>query len=224
MNVLLIEDDAEIAEFVRLELTHESYQVHVACDGRDGLTLALTAPYDLILLDIMLPELNGLEVLRRLRAQKTTPVILLTARDSVMDKVTGLDARANDYITKPFHIEELLARIRALTRGAQQIGGVLRNGDIALDQKKRLATRNGRAVSLTKTQFDLLEYFLLNLDIALSREQLLDNVWGYTYAGDSNIVDVYVRYLRNRLGETADSPLIKSVRGIGYVMHSLPQK
>ena len=172
----------------------------------------------------MLPGLNGLEVLRRLRAQKDTPVILLTARDSVMDKVAGLDGGANDYVTKPFHIEELLAPIRVLTRGAQKdTGGLLVNGDVALDQKKRLVTRAGKPVTLTKTQFDLPEYFLLNLDIVLSREQLLSAVWGYTYAGESNIVDVFVRYVRNRLGETGEGRLIESVRGVGYVMRSQPE-
>lgn len=222
MKILLIEDDADIVEFVKMELEHEGYAVQVARDGRSGLEEALAADYDLILLDIMLPMLNGLEVLRRLRARKATPVILLTARDAVMDKVAGLDTGANDYVTKPFHIEELFARIRALTRTFQTDDGraVLKNADVVLDRKKRLVYRNGSPVSLTKTQFDLLEYFLLNLDIVLSREQLLDAVWGYRFAGDSNVVDVYVRYVRNRLHEPADGRLIESVRGIGYVMRS----
>ena len=222
MKILLIEDDADIVEFVKMELEHEGYAVQVARDGRSGLEEALAADYDLILLDIMLPMLNGLEVLRRLRARKATPVILLTARDAVMDKVVGLDTGANDYVTKPFHIEELFARIRALTRTFQTDDGraVLKNADVVLDRKKRLVYRNGSPVSLTKTQFDLLEYFLLNLDIVLSREQLLDAVWGYRFAGDSNVVDVYVRYVRNRLHEPADGRLIESVRGIGYVMRS----
>lgn len=222
MKILLIEDDADIIEFVKMELEHEGYAVQVARDGRSGLEEALTVNYNLILLDIMLPMLNGLEVLRRLRAHKATPVILLTARDTVMDKVAGLDTGANDYVTKPFHIEELFARIRALTRAAQTDDGraVLKNADVVLDRKKRLVYRNGSPVSLTKTQFDLLEYFLLNLDIVLSREQLLDAVWGYRFAGDSNVVDVYVRYVRNRLHEPAEGKLIESVRGIGYVMRS----
>lgn len=222
MNVLLIEDDQDIAEFVRMELEHEGYAVQTAQDGRSGLEKALAFDYDVILLDIMLPQLNGLEVLRRLRAHKQTPVILLTARDTVMDKVTGLDAGANDYITKPFHIEELFARMRVLTRSsAQDEGGtILRNADVVLDRRKRLVTRGGKPIALTKTQFDLLEYFLMNPDIVLSREQLLSAVWGYDYAGDSNVVDVYVRYVRNRLQEPADGKLIESVRGIGYVMRS----
>lgn len=222
MNILLIEDDADIAEFVRMELEHEGYAVQLARDGRAGIEAALNSDSDLILLDVMLPLLNGLEVLRRLRAHKSTPVILLTARDAVMDKVAGLDSGANDYVTKPFHIEELLARIRALTRAAPNVrsASLLKNADVVLDRQKRLVFRGGNSVSLTKTQFDLLEYFLMNLDIVLSREQLLNSVWGYSYSGDSNVVDVYVRYVRNRLNEPADGKLIESVRGIGYVMRS----
>lgn len=224
MKILLIEDDADIVEFVKMELEHEGYAVQTARDGHEGLEKAMAADYDVILLDVMLPMLNGLEVLRRLRAHKATPVILLTARDSVMDKVTGLDTGANDYVTKPFHIEELFARIRVLTRpsGPEGSSAILKNADVVLDRQKRLVCKGGSAVALTKTQFDLLEYFLMNLDIVLSREQLLSAVWGYDYAGDSNVVDVYVRYVRNRLHEPADGKLIESVRGIGYVMRSQP--
>lgn len=184
MRILLIEDDAEISAYVEMELRHEGYAVSAAYDGVSGLQAALDADFDVILLDMMLPGLNGLEVLRRLRAQKQTPVIVVTARDTVMDKVTGLDAGANDYITKPFHVEELLTRS---ARG--ESASLLKNGDIELDRKKRLVTRGGSNITLTKTQFDLLEYFLLNLDIVLLREQLLSAVWGYSYAGDSNVVD-----------------------------------
>ena len=224
MKILLIEDDVDIADFVKMELEHEGYAVQTAFDGRTGLDIALAADFGLILLDIMLPGLNGLEVLRRLRLCKQTPVILLTARDTVMDKVAGLDTGANDYVTKPFHIEELFARIRGLARAGAKgdNGSVLKNADIVMDRQKRLVFRGGRHVTLTKTQFDLLEYFLMNLDIVLSREQLLGAVWRYDYAGDSNVVDVYVRYVRNRLGEPADGKLIESVRGIGYVMRSQP--
>lgn len=224
MKILLIEDDVDIADFVKMELEHEGYAVQTAFDGRTGLDIALAADFGLILLDIMLPGLNGLEVLRRLRLCKQTPVILLTARDTVMDKVAGLDTGANDYVAKPFHIEELFARIRVLARAGAKgdNGSVLKNADIVMDRQKRLVFRGGRHVTLTKTQFDLLEYFLMNLDIVLSREQLLGAVWRYDYAGDSNVVDVYVRYVRNRLGEPADGKLIESVRGIGYVMRSQP--
>ena len=224
MNILLIEDDRDIAEFVQMELEHEGYAVQAAQDGRTGLDKALAFDFDIILLDIMLPSLNGLEVLRRLRTHKQTPVILLTAKDAMMDKVTGLDTGANDYVTKPFHMEELLARIRVLTRSANKApnASLLKNADVALDRQKRLVYKAGNVVTLTKTQFDLLEYFLMNQDIVLSREQLLSAVWGYDYAGDSNVVDVYVRYVRNRLHEPADGKLIESVRGVGYVMRSKP--
>lgn len=221
MKILLIEDDADIAAFLSMELEHEGYAVSVERDGPNGLQAALAGGADLILLDVMLPGLSGLEVLRRLRARKSTPVILLTARDAVTDKVAGLDAGANDYVTKPFHIEELLARIRALTRTLRvPDADILKNGDVALDRRRRLVTRGSQPVNLTKTQFDLLEYFLLNPDVVLSRDQLLNAVWGYSYAGDSNVVDVYVRYVRNRLGEPADGGLIESVRGVGYVMRT----
>ena len=220
MNILLIEDDADIAAFLTMELEHEGYAVSVQRDGPLGLQAALSGGVDLILLDIMLPGLNGLEVLRRLRgADLKTPVILLTARDSVMDKVAGLDTGANDYVTKPFHIEELLARIRVLTRAASD-DGLLRNADVTLDRKRRQVMRSGEEIVLTKTQFDLLEYFMLNTDIVLSRDKLLQAVWGYSYAGDSNVVDVYVRYVRRRLHDPAEGGLIESVRGVGYVMRS----
>ena len=221
MNILLVEDDNEIATFVELELRHEGYAVEIARDGISGLAAALNGVHDLILLDVMLPGMSGLELLRRLRAQKDTPVILLTARDAVTDKVSGLDAGANDYVTKPFHIEELLARIRALTRSFNHgDANLLKNADIVLDRRKRLVRRGGRIITLTKTQFDLLEYLMMNPDVVLSREQLLSAVWGYSYVGESNIVDVYIRYVRTRLGEDADGKLIESVRGIGYVMRS----
>jgi DNA-binding response OmpR family regulator len=223
MRVLIVEDEGEIVSFIKLELEHEGHAVEAASDGRTGLQMALERDFDMILLDVMLPELNGLEVLRRLRTRKNTPVILLTARDALMDKVTGLDAGANDYITKPFHVEELFARMRAIARMAADVNAgevALTLGDIALDRRRRRVTRVGEEIPLTKTQFDLLEYMMLNRDIVLTREQLLSAVWGYSYAGDSNIVDVYVRYLRIRLHEPGDSKLIETVRGVGYVLRS----
>ena len=224
MRVLVIEDEGEIVSFIKLELEHEGHEVETASDGRGGLQTALERDFDMILLDIMLPELNGLEVLRRIRIRKNTPVILLTARDTVMDKVTGLDAGANDYITKPFHIEELFARMRAIARTAGEAkaeAGILTLDDIVLDRRKRKVTRAGEDIPLTKTQFDLLEYMMLNCGIVLTREQLLSAVWGYSYVGDSNIVDVYVRYVRIRLGEPSDSKLIETVRGVGYVLRGV---
>ena len=221
MRILLVEDEAEIVRFVKLELEHEGYSVTTAADGRTGLDLALSECFDLILLDVMLPELNGIEVLRRIRREKYTPVIMLTARDSIVDKVTGLDTGANDYITKPFHIEELLARIRACLRAStQEVGdtSVITIGDLTLDTAQRLVLRNDKTVVLTKTQYDLLEYLIRNRNIVLTREQILNEVWGYDYLGDSNVVDVYIRYVRTKLGETNANRLIETVRGVGYVI------
>ena len=223
MRILIVEDEAEIVRFLSLELQHEGYETQSCADGRSGLNRALEEEFDLILLDVMLPELNGIEVLRRLRREKQTPVILVTARDAVMEKVTGLDTGANDYITKPFHIEELLARIRMVLRASDHASAgaqaeVLTLGDLALNASSRQVTRAGAIVELTKTQYDLLEYLLRNRDIVLTRDQILNSVWGYEYAGNSNIVDVYVRYLRNRIRDTEESRIIETVRGIGYVI------
>ena len=223
MRILIVEDEAEIVRFLSLELQHEGYETQSCADGRSGLNRALEEEFDLILLDVMLPELNGIEVLRRLRREKQTPVILVTARDAVMEKVTGLDTGANDYITKPFHIEELLARIRMVLRASEKSaptvqGEILSLGDLSLNAASRQVTRAGDVVELTKTQYDLLEYLLRNRDIVLTRDQILSSVWGYEYAGNSNIVDVYVRYLRNRIRDTEESRIIETVRGIGYVI------
>jgi len=219
-SILLIEDEEALARFVELELTHEGYSVEKVYDGREGLQTAVAGSYDLILLDIMLPSLNGLEVLRRLRREKQTPVILLTARDAVMDKVTGLDMGADDYITKPFAIEELLARIRVLLRKQDKTpeGDLKRMGDIALDPLRHVVTVRGQEVVLTGREFKLLEYMMENAGIVLSRETLLANVWGYDYMGETNVVDVYIRYLRQKIDETYQIKTLHTVRGVGYVM------
>ncbi len=228
VRVLIVEDEAEIVRFLKLELEHEGYDVETAHDGRAGLEAALTDEYDLLLVDVMLPELNGLEVLRRLRVKKGTPVILVTARDAVADKVMGLDAGANDYIAKPFHIEELLARIRMVLRtsapAAEAADGTLQIEDLVLSTASRCVTRGGEPVELTKTQYDLLEYLMRNRDIVLTREQILSRVWGYQYMGDSNIVDVYIRYVRKRIRETDEHRLIETIRGVGYVMRDKTRK
>lgn len=219
MKILIVEDEREIVRFLELELRHEGYETESCFDGRNGLDAALASNFNLILLDVMLPELSGMEVLRRLRRKKNTPVILVTARDAVMDKVNGLDLGANDYITKPFHIEELLARIRAAVRkNAPSAGELLIAGDLVLDPAQRTAKRGDVEVFLTRTQYDLLEYMMRNKNIVLTRDQLLDEVWGYQYVGNSNVVDVYVRYVRNRIHETEDNKLIETVRGVGYVI------
>ena len=222
-SVLIVEDEEKLARMLELELTYEGYRTEKALDGRTGLELALTGKFDLILLDIMLPQLSGMEVLRRLRReeQRYTPVLLLTARDSVTDKVSGLDAGAEDYITKPFAIEELLARIRATLRkgrgGAEeQKTNLLTAGDVSLDPDGRMVTRARAPVSLTRREFDLLQFLLEHPDRVLTREQLLNQVWGYDYAGETNAVDVYVSFLRNKLGAS----IVETVRGVGYILRT----
>jgi len=220
-KILIVEDEAKLARFVELELTHEGYQVDKSPDGRDGLEKLETGQYDLALLDIMLPGLNGLEVLRRARRTVDTPVIMLTARDSVMDKVTGLDMGAEDYITKPFEIEELLARIRAALRTAnrrQPASHVLSVGPLTLDADRYTAAWDGNPIELTHREFTLLKVLMENEGIVLSRSTLMERVWGYDYMGETNIVDVYVRYLRGKIDDVYGVKLIHTVRGVGYVL------
>ena len=220
-KILLVEDEEKLARFVELELTHEGYAVDKAFDGRAGLEMAEGGGYDLLLLDIMLPGLNGLEVLRRLRKSSPVPVIMLTARDAVMDKVTGLDMGADDYVTKPFSIEELLARIRAALRkqtAQKQESGVLFCADLQVDVSRHRVTRNGKEIELTGREFSLLQYFIENKTIVLTRDQLLEKVWGYEYLGETNVVDVYVRYLRGKIDDGFEQKLLHTVRGVGYVL------
>ena len=219
-KILIVEDEAAIARFVELELRHEGYAVDKTEDGRSGLDQALAEAYDLILLDIMLPGLSGLEVLRRLRREKDTPVILLSARDTVMDKVSGLDMGADDYITKPFAIEELLARIRSALRKRppKAPDALLTLGPITMDTARRQVRCGGQAVELTTREFDVLRLFLENPEIVLSRETFLSKVWGYDYVGETNVVDVYIRYLRSKLDAACGRSLIHTVRGVGYVL------
>ena len=219
-KILLVEDEEKLARFVELELNHEGYDVTKAFTGREGYDLAAAGGFDLILLDIMLPELNGMEVLRRLRRVSVTPVIMLTARDEVMDKVAGLDQGADDYITKPFAIEELLARIRATLRkrAGSQDTGILSAHGVNLDLKRHTVTVKDTQLELTKREFDLLHYLLKNKGIVLTREQLLENVWEYDFDGGTNAVDVYIRFLRAKIDEAFDIKLIHTVRGVGYVI------
>ncbi|MBR4334228.1 MAG: response regulator transcription factor [Clostridia bacterium] len=221
-KILLVEDEEKLARFVELELKHEGYAVDKAFDGREGLEKAEGGGYDLLLLDIMLPGLNGLEVLRRLRkAGSEMPVIMLTARDAVMDKVTGLDMGADDYVTKPFSIEELLARIRAALRkqsAQKQDSGLLSCGGLTVDVSRHRVTREGKDIELTGREFSLLQYFMENKTIVLTRDQLLEKVWGYEYLGETNVVDVYVRYLRGKIDDGFDQKLLQTVRGVGYVL------
>ena len=221
-RILMVEDEEKLARFVELELTHEGYQVEKAFDGRTGLELAEKGGFDLLLLDIMLPGLNGLEVLRRLRKEgSSVPVIMLTARDAVMDKVTGLDMGADDYVTKPFSIEELLARIRAALRKQtvqKKEDSLLSCADLTVDVSRHRVTRGGKEIELTGREFSLLQFFMENKTIVLSRDQLLEKVWGYDYLGETNVVDVYVRYLRGKIDDAHGVKLIHPVRGVGYVM------
>ncbi|WP_269438260.1 response regulator transcription factor [Phosphitispora fastidiosa] len=222
-RILIIEDEDKIARFVELELQFEGYQVEKASNGRDGLALAKAHPFDLILLDIMLPELNGLEVLRRIRQFSQIPIILLTARDAVVDKVMGLDGGADDYITKPFAIEELLARIRAVlrtkaSRSLQSTSGTLEAGPLKLDAERRSAWVGSEPLELTKREFDLLQYLIENKNIVLKREIILERIWGYDFSGETNAVDVYIRYLRSKIEDPFGIKVIHTVRGVGYVI------
>ena len=220
-KILIVEDEEKLARFVELELTHEGYEVDKAFDGRDGLEKLESGAYDLALLDIMLPGLNGMEVLRRARRTVDTPVIMLTARDSVMDKVAGLDMGAEDYMTKPFEIEELLARIRvALRKGGKRAEKtkVLEAGALSMDVDRHTVAYDGQPIELTQREFALLETLLENKGIVLGRNTLMERVWGYDYMGETNIVDVYVRYLRGKIDDAFDVRLIQTVRGVGYVI------
>lgn len=235
-HILVVEDEEKLARFLELELFHEGYEVSKCGDGRVAFEMASNNTYDLILLDIMLPGLNGLEVLRRLGSSFVTPVILLTARDAVMDKVAGLDAGAVDYITKPFAIEELLARVRvALKRYSissvikesednNKLGelkeGVLKWKGLVLDEKKHLVTYDNSEITLTNREFEMLKVFLNNIDIVLSRDTLLERVCGYDYVGETNVIDVYVRFLRTKIDEAFGVKMIETVRGVGYVIKS----
>lgn len=216
-KILYVEDEKNIARFVELELTHEDHEVTIRHDGREGLETALAEDFDLILLDIMLPSLSGMEILRRLKKEKDTPVIMLTAKDDVSDKVYGLDSGAEDYLTKPFAIEELLARIRRLLR-TKESKDELTLGGLKVNLSGYEVSFNDTPINLSKTEFYLLAYFLQNKGVVLSREKILDAIWGYDYYGDTNIVDVYVRYLRSKIDEVFGVKLLHTVRGVGYTL------
>ena len=227
-RVLIIEDEKNLARFVDLELQHEGYETAICHDGRKGLETALNQEWDVILLDLMLPELTGLEVCRRIRPIKDTPIIIMTARDSVIDRVSGLDQGADDYIVKPFAIEELLARLRALFRRidhnkeeknqSQQSSVKYRN--LVIEKKGRIVKRDDQVIDLTKREYELLLYLMENLNTVMSREVLLDKVWGYKTEVETNVVDVYIRYLRNKIDVPGKDSYIQTVRGTGYVMRT----
>ena len=216
---MLVEDEDKIARFMELELIHEGYQVDVFSQGKEALNKINEKKYDLIILDIMLPEMSGLDVCSKIREDSEVPIIMVTAKDSLSDKVKGLDYGADDYITKPFAIEELLARIRAQLRRQQpDEENILQADDLLMDTERYKVKRKGQEIELTKKEYDLLEYLLKNKEIVISRDQLLREVWGYDYTGETNIVDVYIRYLRSKIDDPFDDKLIKTVRGVGYVL------
>lgn len=219
-RILLIEDDEGIVRFLRRALSYEGYTVDVATDGETGLEMALQNPPDLVILDWMLPGIDGLEVLRRMRAHGAWPVLMLTAKDAVEDRVEGLDMGADDYLTKPFNLEELLARIRALLRRTQAGGTpeVLRFADLELDTGTRQARRGERIIDLSAREYELLELFMRHPRQVLTRPQIYREVWGYDFSGESNILEVYIRYLRRKLEAGGEPRLIHTVRGVGYVL------
>ncbi len=218
-RILIIEDDEAILKFLRRGLAYEGYQVDTAAEGQSGLSLALDNQYDLIVLDLMLPGIDGFEVCRRLRAGGPVPILILTAKDQVTDRIQGLDLGADDYMTKPFNLDELLARIRALLRRAQPSRPqVLRFADLSLDTGTRQASRVDRVISLTAKEYELLELFLRHPRQVLTREVIFDRVWGYDFGGESNIIEVYIRYLRQKLESDNEPRLLHTVRGMGYVL------
>ncbi len=222
-RILIVEDEKKIARFLELELKYEGYEVEIANDGREGLKKALEGKVDLIVLDIMLPKLSGIEVCRRLRNQSQIPIIMLTAKDDVTDKVLGLDIGADDYMTKPFAIEELLARIRVNIKKNQNHDKkvneeVLEHKGLKLYKENYKVEYNGEEIELTKKEFQLLEYLMINKNIVLSRDKILENVWGYDYFGETNLIDVYVRYLRSKIDQKYNIDIIKTVRGVGYII------
>lgn len=224
-KILIIEDEKNLARFVSLELEHEGYATEIKDNGRSGLEEATSKDYDLILLDLMLPELDGFEVARRLRKEKDTPIIMMTARDSTMDRVAGLDIGADDYITKPFAIEELLARVRAFFRREEHGHAVERAEntsfrDLVIDKTNRTVHRGKKVIDLTRREYDLLLTLMQNVGDVVTREYLVSQVWGYEEGTETNVVDVYIRYLRNKIDRPGEDSYIQTVRGTGYVMRS----
>jgi two-component system response regulator MprA len=219
-RILVIDDEARIAQFIERGLIYEGYRVNVARDGQSGLSIARDTPPDLVVLDWMLPGLDGLEVCKRLRAASEVPILMLTAKDDINDRVTGLDAGADDYLVKPFSVDELMARIRALFRRVTPTSKpeILRFGNLTLDTGTHRAHRGERAIDLTAKEYELLELFMRNPRQVLTRDVIFDRVWGYDFGGESNIIEVYVRYLRQKTESEGETRLVHTVRGVGYVL------
>ncbi|HEY3316653.1 MAG TPA: response regulator transcription factor [Bacillota bacterium] len=220
-RILVVEDEASLARALQLELEHEGYRVEVAGNGYEAVARASEGDWSLILLDLMLPGLDGLAVCRQVRQRSAVPIIMLTARESTGDKVAGLDAGADDYVAKPFAIEELLARVRARLRQSAPLhrdGERLVVGDLAISRGSRMVERAGRSIALTRREFDLLAYLAENAGLVLTREAILNHVWGFDYYGETNVVEVYIRYLRAKIDEPFPTKLVQTVRGVGYTL------
>ncbi|MCY6959676.1 response regulator transcription factor [Clostridium brassicae] len=219
-KILIVEDERQMSMFIEMELTHEGYKVDVVYDGIEGLKNAEANEYDVILLDVMLPGLNGIEVCKKIRQFSYVPIIMLTAKSNISDKVLGLDAGANDYLPKPFAIEELLARIRVHTRekGLKNMLDEIKVKDIVMNNKTHQVWRSGKEIELTKKEYDLLETLLVNKNVVLTRDQLIKSVWGHDYSGYNNVVDVFIRYLRSKIDDGFENKLITTIRGVGYVI------
>ncbi|WP_195959303.1 response regulator [Clostridium saudiense] len=220
-SILIVEDEPNISDFVKGELEYEGYDVCIKEDGREGLEEALRNEYDLIILDVMLTSMNGFEICRRLKREKQSPVIMLSAKDSVMDKVNGLQIGADDYIAKPFAIEELLARIEVVFRRQDSLNNsIVKFKDIVINKSSRSVKRNGNEISLTNKEYELLMILVDNKDKVVTREELLEKIWGYGYEPETNVTDVYVRYLRTKLNNENKEEYIQTVRSVGYIMRS----
>jgi DNA-binding response OmpR family regulator len=219
-RVLIIEDEMAMVRLLELELSYEGYETTIASDGPDGVDKALSESFDFILLDLNLPGINGIEVCKRIRAAKQTPIIMITARDTVSDRVRGLDTGADDYVPKPFAIEELLARMRSVQRRLQtkETGDMLSAKDLTLSVASHRVSRAGRDIELSQREFELLHCLLLHKNRLMHREALLNLVWGYSYEGETNVVDVYIRYVRMKVDEGFGEKLIHTVRGSGYIL------
>lgn len=220
-KILIIEDETSISDFIKNELEYEGYDAIICADGKDGLNESLNKDYDLIILDLMLPTLNGFEVCRRLKKEKDTPVIMLSAKDSVMDKVAGLQIGADDYLAKPFAIEELLARINVIFRRKENSHTTtIKFKDILIDQGSRVVKKEQEELNLTTKEYEVLVFLINNQDRVVSRDSLLENIWGYDYDPKTNVVDVYIRYLRNKLNPNDKEEYIQTIRSVGYIMRS----
>lgn len=221
MYVLLVEDDTRIARVVERALSEADHRVDVVHDGEQGLTQAESGAYDVVILDVMLPEMSGIEVARELRKERVrTPILMLTARDAIIDRVTGLDSGADDYLTKPFALEELLARIRALGRRTPSglVNETLQVGDLTLEIERHEARRGDTAIELTAKEYDLLTYLMRNAGRVLTKSQIVDHVWGYDAEATSNVVEIYIHYLRDKVDRGFPRPLIRTIRGVGYTI------